>query len=200
MRSVITNGFPKTGNHALVRACELLAIPAQVRHDSYDDIVLIEGGFDDYGQIKTGSITRKRIELEDEPNVIHIRRDPRNILVSWLRMERKPVTQGTFLAAFRKFQLGSLIEDMATFEPWLDRAGLNVSYEDLIASDKEMRRIAEFAGVPYIDGSWEDLPATTNTTYTWNADHSDYRTVWTPLVRDGWNSEGGKELLERWGY
>jgi len=172
MRSVITNGFPKTGNHALVRACELLGIPAQVRHDPFKD------------QVRT-------------VDHIHIRRDPRNILVSWLRMEGKPVTPGTFLAAFRMFQSASLVEEMAHFEPWLKHAGLNVSYEDLIASDREMRRIAEFAGVPYIEGGWEELPGLT---YTWNAEHSDYQAVWTPLVRDVWNSEGGKELLVRWGY
>lgn len=166
---VTTNGFPKSGNHALVKALQLLGQPCQVNH------------------IKFG-------ENVEGPHIF-IKRDPRNVICSWLRFNGQPVTPGMFLSAFRKFQERSLVEEMAEYEGWLD--GFVVRYEDLIADDSEMRRIAEHLDVPYIAGAFEALPGMTR---TWFADHSDYSTVWTEDVNAVWDAEGGNELLARWGY
>lgn len=166
---ITTNGFPKSGNHALVKATQLLGQPCQVNH------------------IKHG-------EAVEYPHIF-IKRDPRNVICSWLRFNGQPVTPGMFLSAFRKFQERSLVDEMADYEGWL--AGFVVRYEDLIASDAEMRRIAEYLAVPYIDGAFEALPGMTR---TWFADHSDYTTIWTPEVATAWAAEGGHELLARWGY
>ena len=100
-----------------------------------------------------------------------------------------------FLTAFLQFQERSLIDELAEYEGWL--AGFVVRYEDLIASDAEMRRIAEHLNIPYIDGAFEALPGMTR---TWFADHSDYRTIWTPDVESVWILNGGPDLLARWGY
>ncbi len=56
---VIANGFPKCGNHALVKALELLGIPADVNHLSF-----AEG-------IPAGA------------RHILIVRDPRNVVLRW---------------------------------------------------------------------------------------------------------------------
>lgn len=169
---MLTNGFPKSGNHALVKACELLGIPAEVQHRPYE----------------TGA-----------GPCLFIKRDPRNILVSWLRFHGKEVTPGMFLSAFRYFQEDTLIAEMAAYEGWLsDRDTLVVSFESLIASPVDMIRIAARVGVPYLGGAWDHLPGLTR---TWHAVHSDYRDIiWTPDVRKAWDAEGGGELLARWGY
>jgi hypothetical protein len=175
MRSVFANGFPKTGNHGLVKACELLGVPASVNYKSF-----AEG-------MPPGTTHH-----------IHIKRDPRNVVISMLRFNGQPVTPGTFLARFRRFQDDSIVEEMAQFEPWLaDAHTLTVAWEDLIASDATMRQIAAYVDVPYIEGAWERLPGRT---YTWNDKHSDFRDIWTRQVASAWRDEGGDNLLRVWGY
>ena len=167
-----TNGFPKAGNHALVKACQLLGQPCAVAHIAY----------------------------ADKPAGTHvfIKRDPRNIVLSWLRFQNQPMTPGMVITHFRKFQTVSLVEEMAAYEGWLtDPDALVIRYEDLIASAAEMRRIAAFLDIPYLDGAFEALPGMT---HTWYATHSDYTTIWSPEVEAVWSSEGGPDLLARWGY
>jgi len=171
---VFCNGFPKSGNHALVKAVELLGLPARVNHVPFIGM-------------QTAPI--------NQPHVFIVR-DPRNVIVSWLRFNRKSVTPGTFLAAFRKFQDRPLVEEMADYAPWLE-IGHVVSYEALIAGPLSMRKMASYLGVPYLEGAWQELPGLT---VTWNAVKSDYRSVWTPAVIKAWYGEGGGELLTRWGY
>lgn len=169
---VTTNGFPKSGNHALVKAVQLLGEPCQVNHIPFGEP--IEAG--------------KRI---------FIKRDPRNVICSWLRFNGLPVTLGMFITAFRKFQACSLIEEMAEYEGWLTDANtLVVRYEDLIVSADCMKAIADYLGVPYLDGAFEALPGLTR---TWYAEHSDWRGIWTAEVDAVWAAEGGPELLARWG-
>lgn len=168
---VTTSGFAKAGNHALVKAVQLLGQPCEVTHIAY-----------------VGPIGQH----------VFIKRDPRNIVCSWLRFNGQPVTQGMFITAFRLFQHASLVEELAAYEGWLaDPETLVVSYEALTASDAEMKRIAAYLGTPWIDGAFDDLEGLTA---TWFAQHSDCRTIWTPEVEAMWAAEGGNELLERWGY
>jgi hypothetical protein len=170
---VITNGFPKSGNHALVKAVQLLGQPCDIAHIPYGETI--------------------------DGKHIFIKRDPRNVLLSWLRFTGKPVTAGMFITAFRQMdELSSLVERMSKYEGWLtDPNTLIVRYEDLIASDAEMRRIASYIETPYIDGAFEELPGMT---MTWYPDHSNYAKFWTNQVDDVWLSEGGPELIARWGY
>lgn len=169
---VTTNGFPKSGNHALVKAIQLLGVPCHVDHLPFGEEVCAKHVF--------------------------IKRDPRNIICSWLRFQGMPVTPGMFIAAFRKFQEKSLLEELVTYEPWLtDENTLVVKYEDLIQSDATLRKIADYLGTPYIEGAFENLPGMTR---TWYAEHSDYQTIWTPEVASVWFREGGFELLSTWGY
>jgi hypothetical protein len=171
---LITNGFPKSGNHALVKAVQLLGQPCQVSHIPFSS------------------------EGLDNTHRIFIKRDPRNIVCSWLRFNNKPVTPGMFISAFRQFQSVSLCEEMAEYAGWLAEPNtLIVKYEDLIATDMEMRRIAAYLGVPYIPGAFENLPGLTR---TWYSNHSDYNTIWTSDVDIVWANEGGAELLKTWGY
>lgn len=168
---VTTSGFAKAGNHALVKAVQLLGSPCIVEHIEYAGPIGLH---------------------------IFIKRDPRNIVCSWLRFNGRPVTPGMFITALRLFQHASLVEELAAYEGWLtDPQTLVVSYEALIASDAEMRRIAAYLDVPYLDDAFSELEGLTS---TWFAQHSDYRAIWTPEVEAVWAAEGGNELLARWGY
>lgn len=168
---VTTTGFAKAGNHALVKAVQLLGSPCIVEHIEYAGPIGLH---------------------------IFIKRDPRNIVCSWLRFNGRPVTPGMFITALRLFQHASLVEELAAYEGWLtDPQTLVVSYEALIASDAEMRRIAAYLDVPYLDDAFSELEGLTS---TWFAQHSDYRAIWSPEVEAVWAAEGGNELLARWGY
>lgn len=169
---VATNGFPKSGNHALVKAVQLLGVPCGVDHIPY-----------------SASVSSKNI---------FIKRDPRNVICSWLRFTGNPVTPGMFISAFRHFQSKSLVLELAEYEGWLlDEQTLVVSYEALVANDQELRRIAAYLNTPYIDGAFENLPGMTA---TWFPIQSNYSDIWTNELETVWNSEGGPELLKRWGY
>lgn len=169
---ITTSGFPKSGCHALAKACQLLGQPCRPEHLPFGSAV-------------------------QTPHLF-IKRDPRNLLVSWLRFTAQPVTPGMTITAFRRFQTRPLVEEMAEYQGWLTDPGtLVVRYEDLIADDTEMRRIALHLGVPYIEGAWEALP---RLTYSWRWPHSTWRTVWTPEVDAVWQAEGGPELMAAWGY
>jgi hypothetical protein len=167
---VFANGFPKSGNHALVKTLQLLGIPAQVNHVPYS--------------------------ADIDARCVLIVRDPRNVVISWLRALPQPVTPGMMLSSFRRFEKASLAEEMAAFEPWLQH-GIVVRYEELIASDAAMRKLADELGVPYLDDAWRWLPGMTA---TWNQTRSDFREVWLPEVAAAWEAEGGRDLVERWGY
>ena len=166
------NGFPKSGNHALLRGCELLGIPCQVNHIPYVE--------------------------RQEGKFIFIKRDPRNVVISRLRGQRRPVTPGTFLTFFRKFESTSLIKELEAYEGWLeDPKSLIISYEHLITNESTMKKIADYVGVSYLPKAFERLEGLTK---TWNKIHSNYKEIWTQEVEASWQTEGGSELLIRWGY
>lgn len=168
---VYANGFPKAGNHALVKALQLLGVPCEVHHRPFS-------------------------EGPPEGTHVFVKRDPRNVIVSWLRWQHHPVTPGMFLTAFRRFQDRSLVEEMADYEPWLADGAYVVCFEDLVGAEATLRELAEHVGAPYFEGAFEQLPGLTQ---TWSGQLSDYRTLW-PKVRAAWRAEGGNGLLQRWGY
>ena len=170
--SITTSGFPKSGTHALAKACQLLGLPCRPQHIAF------------------GTKVKGRH--------LFIKRDPRDVLVSWLRFVGQPVTPGMVITAFRQFQSRPLVEEMAEFSGWLDDPDtMVVRYENLIRDDAEMRRIAQHVGVPYLNGAWQALPGLT---YSWRQPHSDWGPVWTPEVDAVWRAESGLELLRAWGY
>jgi hypothetical protein len=169
---VTTNGFPKSGNHALVKAVQLLGVPCSVNHLPFGEAV--------------------------EDKHIFIKRDPRNIVCSWLRFQGMPVTAGMFITGLKKFQDKSFAEELSKYAGWLAAQNtLIVKYENLIQDATELNRIAAFLDVPYIEGAFENLPMMTR---TWFADHSDFNRIWSPEVEAAWAEIGGAELLAQWGY
>lgn len=170
---VIVNGFMKHGTHAALKACELLGVNAQ------------------HGHWKMKKLP------EDATHHVFIKRDPRDALVSFLRFIGQPVTQGTVMRRIRKYQRASLEKEMAEFLAGYHEGIFTLRFEELIATDKEMRRLAQYLGVPYLEDAFPNLP---NHTQTWTGRYSDHRTVWTPEVEAVWRAEGGDSILAAWGY
>lgn len=173
VENLTLNGFPKHGNHPLAKVVQLLGRECTINHLPYGQPV-------------------------GEKHVF-IKRDPRNGLVAWLRMNGQPETAESFIAALHKFQDRPLVEELADYEGWLTDPGtLVVRYEAMIASPAEIKRIAAYLDVDYSPSAFNHLPGLTR---TWTGpNHSDYRNLWTPAVETAWADEGGAELLKRWGY
>ena len=173
MDNIIINGFPKTGNHAVQKACELLGFEFKVNHMPYEKL---PSGF----------------------QCIFMKRDPRNIVISMLRMRGIDVTVENFVALLTLFTTDTLIDEMAKYEGWLtDPNTLLVAYEDIIKDKGAMETIANYLGTQYQDGLFEQLEGLT---FTYNAVHSDYTTVWNADFQSAWDAAGGTQLLTRWGY
>lgn len=199
---IFLNGPPKMGNHALWKACELLGIPTNgINHLESKvprepvlkqrDMLFRVLQWDAIGK----ETAPRGISAPDSVLLpcFFIKRDPRNALVSWIRYERMPVTQGTIISTMHSFL--SMLEK---FEGWLTAADtLVVSFERLVKDDSQMREMAAFAGVDYLEDAWPNLP---NHTKTWTGRLSNYQEHWSPAVEKAWVQNRGSDLLTRWGY
>lgn len=136
-------------------------------------------------------------EMDAEKHVF-IKRDPRNVLLSKVRSDGQPITQGTVIVKMGNFIAGDSFADvLRRYVPWLQHAPHVVSYEELIADEHVLKGIAKYLGVHYLHDAFENLPGHTR---TWNPEHSDYRYVWTPEIDAAWNEIGGPSILAEWGY
>lgn len=172
---VRVNGMYKSGTHAGMKACALLGWPSSHHHEPY------------------------RADFINGDKHVFMVRDPRNMLVSWLRFQSRAVSPGMLITAMREYAGGPpLLTTLAAFRPWLnDPATFVLRFEDLIASAAPMRSLATYLDTPYLEGAWEVLPGLTE---TWTGTYSDYRTVWTQDVERVWSELGGSEALKEWGY
>ena len=177
---VFAHGFMKSGNHALIKALKLLGFWTAPVHIPFGTA------------IPTGYTHN-----------IFIKRDPRNIMLSVMRIFKDASTPEALITSCKDLDYGGestkdFFELLDKWSGWLtDPNTFVVKFEDLIASDAEMKRIAKYLKVPYKVGSFEKLPGDTA---TWNEEHTDYKDVWTQEVQDLWSSDAGTSLLIKWGY
>lgn len=173
-------GFPKSGNHAVYRAVELLGLVPAVRHDL--DFLTDRGDYE-----------------------VAVIRDPRNIAISWLRYRNQPITPETYRRTLLSFPgpnkklkgkpLTTLLHD---YRCLLDQP-IIVRYEELIAGSARFHRLAEELGCAYPDGGFDLLVAGPSMTYR-PPPHADWRLVWTPEVDAAWALLGGPDLAAAFGY
>ncbi len=169
---VLVNGVPKSGTHALKKAVALLGVESDNRHVEYGMQV-------------------------DHDKHVFIKRDPRNVLLSKVRFEGQPVTQGMVILKMQNFNGEPFNLVLSRYAPWLTQAPHIVVYEELISDKSVLRRIAKYLGVHALGDAFSNLPGHTA---TWNPEHSDYRYVWTAEVEAAWNDIGGPAILQEWGY
>lgn len=172
---ILVNGFPKSGTHALQKACNLLGYDTLLDH------------------IPCGTSLPEGMTKH-----LLIYRDPRNAVISWIRMRRMQVTEGMIMSTCM-----SRIPDMRKFSGWLkDESVQKFRFEDLITKREEMERLAFVLDRPYIAGAFEDLPGHTR---TWSGEgttsaHSDFTKYWTAGVSYIWSQYGGDILTDELGY
>ncbi len=174
LKVVTVNGFPKTGNHALKKGVELLGVaPVELRHEPYGN------GF-----------------TSDGPMLVPIRH-PRNVLISKCRWEGLPVVSGPLMNLIRSFDGKPMNDGYRSFLEWDAPGVLLVSYEELIASDAVLRRIADYLGVPFLEDAFPNL---LGLTISWSGSPSRWEDYWTDAVDGAWTDSGMAALQRDLGY
>lgn len=167
---ICANGCPKSGTHALLKACELLGKGGRVDH--------IE-----YGRLIPDWVTKH----------VFIYRDPRNVLLSRLRKENVEITTGTIMAHAPR-----LIGEAANYIGWLNEPGLfTCRYEDLISNPETIKKLADYLEVPYREEAFAKLPGRT---ITWMPEHVDFTKVWNDELVKHWSDNKYDEVCNKFGY
>ena len=170
---IITSGHPKAGCHALVKACQLLGQNCSVEHIQFAQ--------------------RRPMQRH-----VYIKRNPRDILVSWVRFIGQPVTQGTLLCAIDRFEAGPFADSLKAHEGWLDHPETHVvAFEHLVRDDLALREIAKYLEVPFLEDAFRALPGGT---WSWTGRLSNWRDHWSDVVQGAWLKAGLDVTERKWGY
>ena len=169
---MILNGIPKSGNHALKKACALLGVDLRVNHIPCAEKVS--------GQY------------------LMIIRHPKNMACSMLQENSGQVTPVGLRYGLPYCYPDGLKKISDDYLDWLTDADTTVvRYEDLTQSDQAMRDLAVLLGVPYVEGAWEKLPGETA---TWSRHPSDWSRIWSDQTQAWWEANHGPEMEVVYGY
>lgn len=188
---ILLNGAPKSGTHALAKAVELLGIPFLLDREQW---------------LRTSGPAAHMDHVDWPAEIVADRhvlivRDPRNVLLSWMRASSRPLTVGGAMATLRAYDgaAETFVQHCRRFTPWIDAPGVFVvRYEDLTGDGgATMQRLADHLGVPCPPDAYLNLPGFTA---TWTGEPSDWRTLWSPEIEAVWVETGGPALLADMGY
>lgn len=168
---ILLNGSPKTGTHLLARAISLFGERSITRgHKPYD------------------------------PNFmgisIHIRRCPRNVIISAIRHfdAKRGVNDETILQ-----YIPMIIKEMYGYIGWLSHPNtLNVTFEKILTDPNELERIRKFLSKPETHTSL--FREVWGGTATFTGKLSNWRDHWTPKVSEAYKQAGGHTLENALGY
>ena len=135
---IICNGFPKCGVHALSKACGLLSLPSQLGHFTWEE--------------------RDKAFAGDKH--VLIIRDPRNALISRLRMDGQQLTSGNIILRINEYETGDkgFVDAFSRYTAWLKNKNTHiVRFEDLIKDDTEIKALAKHLGTPYFADAFDNL-------------------------------------------
>lgn len=159
----------------MIKLLQMLGHPCDVTHEPY----------------------REDHWILNHPNIF-ITRDPRNILISMLRMRRQFICEGSIIALMKRFDTKPFVEALAEYAPWLDHAGLVIQYEYLRGDPQSVDTICTYLQQPSPSSDvWTNLPGTT---FSWNDIPSDFTLWWTSRVQEMWEHYHGPAVLKQWGY
>lgn len=175
IKPLIAVGFPKSGTHALQRALLLLGL----------------------GYIPTSHLPYANRHT-DQPYAF-IKRDPRNVVISRVRWQQKPVTEEWIVHYLRQWnERRTMGEALAAFEGWLmDPDAVQVTFERLVTEPREMQRLGEGVRGRWQPERWRELRSGESRTYTGQL--SNWPEHWTPRIEGVWE-ECCAGVLGRWGY
>lgn len=180
---MLANGFSNSGTHALKKGMELLGLEVEHLHEPHHRA--------------TGA---KPLKFDGRMVVIY--RHPRNVLVSSVRANAEPVTEGALIRMIRTFVRPSVTGPFARvyreYFPWRDdRRCLAVTYEQLVASEQTLFDIAAHCETPYLESAFPNLPGLTR---TWSGAPSNWADHWTPAVDEVWTASGVQAVQIEAGY
>ena len=165
-------GAPKTGTHLLLKALHLFG------EECFD---AVHSHKDHNFPFKT---TDKRV---------HIIRNPRNVLISWVRYQKLPRNDYTIIGSMdytlkrMEGHLGWTTEDHC----------LTIRFEELLTDPNVINKIGEYLGVIPIENHfkllWGGTPTFTN-------DLTEWRDFWTDDVANAWKRKGGLEVENKMCY
>ena len=161
------NGSPKTGTHLLVKAVRMFGGDAMLASHNHNP--------------KLSSAH------------IHIIRNPRNALISYLRMQKIDLLRVNIIKEMTRF-----ITEYSEYINLLNRDDvLTVTFENLLTDESELLKISKFIGLPLIDNHFRKLWGQTN---TFTGELSNWREHWGNKVAKAWHELGGTLLETQLGY
>ncbi len=161
----VLNGLPRSGNHALQKACALLGVELRVEHYHYSEKV---PGW----------------------KYLYVTRNPRSMAVAACRAPKPHVaTPEGIIAQIREYRyimpLADLLADRAM---WLVDPDVHaISYEELTGSPAGIERLAGLLGVMATGGEFAKLPGGT---LSWTGGSDGWQAYWTDAVEAVWQESG----------
>lgn len=183
--SILINGIPKHGTHALLKAVELLGVP--VKYGNHPGAELVH-------MINEGEPV--------ESKHIFIVRHPKNAFISWMRHYNLPLTSGMLQSRLQNMQEpeGNYLDFCQKFLDWMVCPDtLVIKFEDLISDQATITKITKYLDVPDQPDVIQNLPGHT---LTWTGQLSNHETLdaWDDGVETVWKNIGGEYLMETLGY
>lgn len=165
-------GAPKSGTHLLLKAMHL---------------------FGGYGLTAIHSHKDHNYPWDIEASRIQIIRNPRNVLISWVRFVKLPRNNETIIGS-----MNYIIKRMeGHFGCIADDRCLTVRFEELLNDPDILEDIGEHLDMPLIDNHFELLWGDTR---TFTDDLTDWPNFWNDEVDAAWIKHGGVELENKMNY
>lgn len=168
---IYCNGSPKNGTHLLLSSVRLFGgqcFLAQHKHEP-------------------------SLSLNADDKHIHIARNPRNALISYMRMNNIELSVKNIIN-----EIPRLIEEQSSYLHYLkDTKTLNIKFEKLVNSPGELNRISKYLDMPLMD---DHFNLSKKGVATWTGRLSNWVELWNCRINSAWIVNGGHELEIELGY
>jgi hypothetical protein len=165
-------GAPKTGTHLLLKALHLFGGKGLAAVHSHKD------------HYSKWNIDDKRV---------HIIRNPRNVLISWVRYQKLPRNDNTIIGS-----MDYIIKRINGHFGWLaENTVLTVRFEELLTNPDILKLISKHINMPLIDNHFELL---WGDTLTFTNDLTDWKDFWTDDIQEAWVNKRGIEIEDKMCY
>lgn len=233
---IFCNGVPKSGTHALLKCLGLLGlnrVPGMARAYGTNQVIRFKKTRADPVPLdgKAMDDWDNRAFLHAHMNsgydfpghlIVNIRRDPRNVVISYVRDHRHQALHDKEVRGERARLLHVLAgpyyfdrtikQIFGDFVGWLQRKDcLNISFEDLIADGGDtVRAICAYIDTEPRPEAYRDLIGLRGNYQiyehgqvdlnTWSGALTDWRHWWDAKIDRAWTKAGGPEIEKAWGY
>ncbi len=165
-------GSPKTGTHLLLKAVHLFGEECDEAVHSHKD---------------------HNVRWSAEDKRVHIIRNPRDVVISWVRYQHLPRNDRTIIKS-----MSFMIKCMLGHVGWLNEPHcLTVRFEELLKDQKVLESIGSYLNLPLAEDHFESLWGGTS---TFTGDLTNWKEFWNDKIDSEWKSRGGVELENKLGY